>query len=282
MMFHAFILVNSLARQEDSQTVVAATTSFVNPWNMPAIEISDDCTTFCEDWMAPYFSSDHGCVGLNSVTSGDDNETAIATIFCPDKALIEQWTVAEELEFEGLYQYIESFTTAEQDVFKQLQVEREIKLSVNPWQMLPNEIRDSVERRRIQGSSRWFRCFGGHGGANGVSYRAAVRPTRVTVRSGRYVDRLEFTFSNGHRLHGGGRGGRQYTRWLPRCTTIVLIKHGAFVDAIQFLSQGYETPYFGGHGGATSVVVAPRGRCLGSISMNTGALVDRICLKFNA
>lgn len=282
MMFLVFILVNSLGRQEDSQTMAAEATSFVSPWNMPAIEISDDCTTLCKDWMAPYFSSDYGCVGLNNFTSGDDIVTAIATMFCPDKALIEQWTVAEELEFEGLFQYIQSFTTAEQDVFERLQVEREIKLSVNPWQMLPNEIHNSEGRRRIQGSSRGFRCFGGRGGPYGVSYRAAVRPTRVTVRSGRYIDRLEFTFSNGYRLHGGGRGGRKSTRSLPHCTTIVLIKHGRFIDAIQFLSQGYETPYYGGHGGATSVVVAPPGRCLGSITMNTGALIDRICLKFNA
>jgi len=262
---------------------MAAETSFVSPWNIPAIEISDDCTTLCEDWMAPYFSSDYGCVGLNNLTSGDDKVTEIATIFCPDKALIEQWTVAEELEFEGLYQYIQSFTPAEQDVFEQLQVEREMKLSVNPWQMLPNEIHNSEERRRIQGSSHGFRCFGGRGGPYTSGYRAAVRPKTVTVRSGAFIDRLEFTFSNGYRVRGGGRGGRKhFTRSLPHCTTIVLIKHGRFIDAIQFLSQGYETPYYGGHGGFTSVVVAPRGRCLGSITMNTGALIDKICLKFNA
>jgi len=279
------LIVLSSATEEDAKSVSALARPFVEPWNIPSIKVNNDCTNFCQDWATPYFSVENGCIGLSgSILSevGDDDLVADAS-FCPDKAAIQAWTVQEELEFEALYQY--SQTLEEESELQSLQemaVEREMKLTVHPWQMLlQNQIHDSQDRRRIQGSAYSYRCFGG-GGGGWRWYERRVRPTRVRVRSGSLIDRLEFTFANNHVLYGGGTGGGYSYTSLPSCTTVVLIKSAVLVDAIQFLSQGYETPYYGGSGGGTYVLVAPRGKCLGDIKMKTGSLVDQICLKFNA
>jgi len=282
MMF--FLIFYCFATAEDMQSVAAPITPFVKPWTIPPIEVSDDCMQFCVDLAALYLSSDNGCVGLNETEVNADGDTPLMADgrFCPDKEAIGAWRVEEELEFEALYLRSQMLEESELKIFHQMAFEREMKLAVHPWQMLlQNKIYDPQDRRRIQGSYYSYRCFGGNGG-HWRWYERRVRPSRVRVRSGIYIDRLEFTYRDGRVLSGGGNGGGSYYSNLPSCTNIVLIKSGRFVDAIQFLSQGYETSYYGGHGGGTYVVVAPQGRCLGDIKMQTGSLVDRICLKFNA
>lgn len=284
MMFFTLILYYCFARKEDTQSIAAPTKPFVKPWRIPHIEVSKDCKKLCEDWATPYFSSADGCVGLNRNKLSDDGDAVVIadTRFCPDKAAIEAWTVEEELEFEALYPYRKMLEESELMVFQEMTVEREMKLAVHPWQMLlQNKIPDPQDRRRIQGSAYSYRCFGGSGGG-WRWYEKRVRPTKLRVRSGRYIDRLEFTFKDGYQLYGGGNGGGSYYTSLPSCTTIVLVKSGRYLDAIQFLSQGYETSYYGGSGGGTYVVAAPQGKCLGDIKMQAGSLVDKICVKFNA
>jgi len=282
-MFFTFILY-CFATAEDTQSVAVPTTRFVKPWNIPAIEVSDECTKFCEDLAALYLSFDDGCVGLNEteLSAYGNPPDMVDSRFCPDKAVIGAWRLEEELEFEALYLRSQMLEESEQDIFHEMAFEREMKLAVHPWQMLlQSKISDPQDRRRVQGSTYHYRCFGGSGGRWRWNERR-TRPMKVRVQSGSLIDRLEFTYRDGRVLSGGGRGGGRYYSNLPSCTNIVLVKSGVLVDAIQFLSQGYETAYYGGHGGGTHVVVAPQGRCLGDIKMKTGTLVDRICLKFNA
>jgi len=268
------------AIQKSLPALVAPAKQFISPWNIPKIDTSDKCTRLCGDWRAPYLSGDV-CVGFDSTL--DDGEAAASTdiLFCPDKAIIEPWTIGSELECESLFQYIQLLDKSELDVLKQMIAERKMKLSVNPWQMLPNEVYESQEKRRIQGSQSSYRCFGGNGGGRGA-YERGVRPSTVRVRSGLLIDRLDFTYPNHGRLVGGGSGGGEHYHILPDCITIVLIKSGRFIDSIQFLSQGSESPRYGGNGGGTYVLVAPPGKCLGDIVMRAGRVVHKICLKFNA
>jgi len=278
------LIVLSFATKEGTKSATALATQFVKPWNIPSIKVANDCTSLCQDWTAPYFSFDKGCIGLGGTNlSGDGDAVEVADAkFCPDKTAIQAWTVEEELEFEAMYQQSETLEESELQRFQELVVEREMKIAVHPWQMiLQNQIHDPQDRRRIQGSAYSYSCFGG-GGGGWRWYENGVRPTKLRVRSGRLIDRLEFTFANNQVLSGGGWGGGYSYTSLPSCTTIVFIRSGSLVDGIQFLSQGYETQYYGGSGGGTYVVVAPKGKCLGDIKMKTGSLVDRICLKFNA
>jgi len=278
------LLVLSSATEEGTKSVSALATPFVEPWNIPSIKVNSNCSNLCKDWATPYFSFENGCIGLDGSVLSDDGDADIAADakFCPDKAAIKAWTVQEEMEFEALYEYSQTLEDSELQSFQEMTVEREMKLTVHPWQMiLQNQIHDPQDRRRIQGSARNYHCFGGSGGG-WRWYERGVRPTKLRVRSGRLIDRLEFTYANNHVLTGGGSGGGYSVTYLPSCTTIVLIKSGSLVDGIQFLSQGYETRYYGGSGGGTKVLVAPRGKCLGDIKMKSGRLVDRICLKFNA
>jgi len=274
----------SFATEEGTKSAAALATPFVTPWNIPSIKVANDCTSLCKDWAAPYFSFDKGCIGLEGANlSGDGDAVEVVDVkFCLDKTAIQAWTVGEELEFEALYLQSGTLEESELQIFQEIVVEREMKLAVHPWQMLlPNQIYDPQDRRRIQGSAYSYRCFGGFGGG-WRRYEKGVRPTRLRVRSGTIIDRLEFTFANNQVLVGGGFGGGYSYTVLPSCTTIVFIRSGSFVDGIQFLSQGDETQYYGGSGGGTYVLVAPRGKCLGDIMMKTGSKVDRICVKFNA
>lgn len=278
------LIVLSSATEEGTKSATALATPFVEPWNIPSIELDNDCTSLCQDWAAPYFSFDKGCIGLGGTNlSGDGDAVEVADPkFCPDKTAIQAWSVDEELEFEAFYQHSSTLEESELQRFQEMVVEREMRLAIHPWHMiLQNQVHDPQDRRRIQGSAYSYRCFGG-GGGGWRWHEKSVRPTKVRVRSGSLIDRLEFTFANNQVLSGGGWGGRDSVTSLPSCTTIVLIKSGSLIDGIQFLSQGYETPYYGGSGGGTYVVVAPQGRCLGDIKMKTGSLVDHICLKFNA
>jgi len=272
MMFIALFWAQCLAA-EDVQSLSAPISAFVQPWEIPQRQV-DNCTTFCSDWTTLYSASDDGCVG--------DDESAVSEdiLFCPDKAAIMAWTVDQELEFEAIYSRSEKLDVSEIEMFQLLVLERENKLSVLPMQMLHGSPEVPQERRRVKGSQYSYSCFGGNGG-QWVWYEKGKRPTRLAVRSGSLIDRLEITYSDGSVLRGGGYGGGLRYHNMPSCTNIVLIKSGALIDSIQFLTQGYETDRYGGNGGGTYVLVAPAGRCLGDIKFKVGSLVDKICLKFN-
>jgi len=277
------LIVLSSATEEGSKAAPALATPFVEPWNIPSIKVDNDCTSLCQDWAAPYFSFDDGCIGLGGTNlSGDGDTVEVADAkFCPDKTAVQAWSVGEELEFEALYQHSSTLEESELQSFQEMVVEREMKLAIHPWHMiLQNQIHDPQGRRRIQGYTHKFRCFGG-GGGGWRSYEKGVRPIHLWVRSGALIDRLEFSYADGGKLSGGGSGGGYSSISLPSCISLVYIRWGALVDGIQFFGDGSQTPYYGGHGGGSNIVVAPPGRCLGDIKMKTGALVDQICLKFN-
>jgi len=272
MMFVALFWAPCLAR-EGANSLSAPLSTFVQPWEISQRQV-DDCTTFCREWTTPYFSSDRGCVGYDESTDRGD------ILFCPDKAAIKAWTVDQEREFEAIFSRSERLDKSELEMFRLLMLEREKRLSILPMQMLRGSSEVPQGRRRVQGSHSSYTCVGGTGG-HWEWYDKGKRPTRLAVRSGSLIDRLEITYSDGSVLAGGGYGGGLDYHNMPSCTTIVLIKSGSVIDSIQFLTQGYETDRYGGNGGDTDVVVAPKGRCLGDIRLKVGSLVDRICLKFN-
>jgi len=215
--------------------------------------------------------------------------------FCPDKTVIKTWTVEEELEFEAVYLNLEELEQSELDVFYDLALEREMKLSVHRWSMLlQEEINIPQDRRRtteVDGSSTDWSCFGGNGGA-WTQFRGG-RPMYLICRHGSYINRFEFAFEftgslgmfdlwRNNWLKGGGFGGStESSTSLPDCINFIIIRAGSYVDGIRFFGDSDYTPYLGGRGGAEYNLFAPSGKCLGDIKMRTGSLVDKICFKFN-
>jgi len=275
--------------EDEANSKFAPVARFVPPWNFPQLEVADNCTILCGMWNALYLSVDDGCVGRDHAQLASGDGTAIGKVsFCPDKTVIKTWTVEEELEFEAVYLHLEELEQSELDVFYDLALEREMKLSVHRWSMLlQEEINIPQDRRRataVDGSSTDWSCFGGNGGA-WREYRGG-RPAYLMCRHGRYIDRFEFAFAhefylNGdYWLRGGGSGGGMSSTSLPDCITYIIIRAGRYVDAIRFFGDSDYTPYYGGTGGALYALFAPSGKCLGDIGMRTGALVDKICFKF--
>lgn len=264
---------------------------FVPPWNFPQLEVADNCTRLCGMQNALYLSVDYGCVGRDHAQLASGDGMAIEKVsFCPDKTVIKTWTVAEELEFEAVYLNLEELEQSELDVFYDLALEREMKLSVHRWSMLlQEEINIPQDRRRatyVEGSSNDWSCFGGNGGA--WTEFGGGRPMYLICRHGRYINRFEFAFDLGiygwgnSWLKGGGFGGSTISSTsLPDCITYINIRAGRYVDAIRFFGDYDYTPCHGGYGGEMYALFAPSGKCLGDIGMRTGALVDKICFKFN-
>jgi len=276
--------------EDEANSKFAPVARFVPPWNFPQLEVADNCTILCGMWNALYLSVDDGCVGRDHAQLASGDGTAIGKVsFCPDKTVIKTWTVEEELEFEAVYLHLEELEQSELDVFYDLALEREMKLSVHRWSMLlQEEINIPQDRRRstmVEGSSTDWSCFGGNGGA--WTHFGGGRPTYFICRHGRYIDRCEFAFDLGpygfgyNWLKGGGFGGSTISSTsLPDCINYIMIRAGRYVDAIRFFGDSYYSPYLGGTGGALYALFAPSGKCLGDIGMRTGALVDKICFKF--
>jgi len=269
-------------------------TRFLPPWNIPQVEVADNCTMLCARWNELYFSDDYGCVGRDDarIAHGDDSAATTKLSFCPDKTAIRPWTVDEELEFEAVYLISGELEQSELDVFNELTVEREMKLSVNPWHMLlQEEFNVPQDRRRatlVDGSSTDWSCFGGNGGGAIVGHQSS-RPTHLIVRHGNFINRVEFSFAR-HRfsgmfgyegVRGGGTGGDVTYTALPDCITYIFIRAGRYVDALRFFGDADHTPYLGGYGGADFALFAPSDKCLGGIRIKTGSLVDKICFLFN-
>lgn len=285
MIFVALALWACCFAKERANSKSAPVTRFVQPWNFPPLEVAEDCTILCGSWDALYLSVDYGCIGRDDtrLANGDDAAATGKVSFCPDKTVIKAWTVGEELEYEAVYLISEELEQSELDVFNEMAVEREMKLSVHPWHMLlQQEINAPQDRRRVatrMGSSTSWSCFGGNGG--GWREHQGGRPTYLTVRHGSFIDRLEFRFADGGLVGGGGGGGGQSSTALPNCIHYIYIRAGRYVDGIQFIGGTSSTPYYGGHGGADFALFSPSGTCLEGIKMKTGRFVDQICFKFN-
>jgi len=285
MLFLAVAVWACCFAQEKGNAKSAPVTRFLPPWDFPLLEVADNCTILCGEWSALYLSVDDDCVGRDDarLDNGVDAAAIEKVRFCPNSNVIQPWKVEEELEFEAAYMVSEEFEQSELDVFNEMAAEREMKLSVHPWHMLLQEEIDVPQDRRrvttLMGSTSSFRCFGGNGG--GWRQHLGSRPTRLTVRHGGFIDRLEFTFANGGMFGGGGRGGGVSSVSLSNCIHYIYIRAGNYVDGLQFLGEKGMTPYYGGRGGGEYSVLAPSGKCLGDIKMKTGGFVDQICFKFN-
>jgi len=290
MIFFALAVWACCFAAEIANSKFAPVTRFVPPWNFPQLEVADNCTILCGRWNALYLSVEYGCVGRDHarLAYGDDGTATGKVSFCPDKSVIKTWTVDEELEFEAVYLIIEELEKSELDVFNEMALEREMKLSAHPWHMLLQEEIDIPQDRRrttmVDGSSTDWSCFGGNGGGPWIGYQGS-RPIHLICRHGWYIDRFEFAFADAfytgnNWLRGGGFGGGMSSTSLPDCIDYIIIRAGKYIDAIRFFGGEDYTPYFGGSGGALYALFAPSGKCLGDIQMKTGRLVDKICFKF--
>lgn len=282
MIFVALALWACFAN-ENANSKFAPVTRFVPPWNFPQLEVADNCKISCGRWNALYLSVDYGCIGRDHAAYGDDAMATGMVSFCPDKTVITTWRVDEELEFEALYLISAELEQSELDVFNEMTVEREMKLSVHPWHMLLQEEIDVPQDRRrissVSGSTTSYKCFGGDGG----SWREHVgsRPNWLGVRHGSFIDRFEFKFDGDGLMGGGGSGGGYSSTNLSGCIHYIYIRAGRYVDGIQFSIGSWVSSYYGGHGGADYALYAPSGTCLRDIKMKTGRLVDKICFRFN-
>lgn len=286
MIFVALSLWAYCFAKEKANSKSAPVTRFVQPWSVPQLEVADDCTILCGMWNALYASVEYGCVGRDQarLANGEDAAATGKISFCPDKTVIKPWTLEEELEFEAVYKISAELEQSELDVFNEMEIEREMRLSVHQWHMLlQEEIVVSQDRRRaasvVWGSSTDYSCFGGNGGS-WKTYTGS-RPTGVTVRHDWVISRFEFTFpDNGLLAVGGDLGGVDSTSF-PDCIDYIYIRAGKYIDGIRFSGGTYFSSYYGQYGGAEYIVLAPDGRCLGNIKMKTGRLVDMICFQFN-
>jgi len=272
----------------------------VEPDTIEQKQISDNCPQFCTDWRNPFYTKGvGGCVALdiNSevlIESGD-------YLFCPDEKTIRSWTTEDELEYKAFLEILETLTNSEYEVLKKLVKERELRLSVHPWDMkitvesqggdnfrrLP-EIGVIRRRANSYGSRHSFSCFGGNGGAYRHYFSLGQRPLWVFVRHGALLDRLHFGYPGYDVVGGGHGGGSDFHRFNvyrkgKGCIRQVKLRSGTLLDGIMFNGDSLaQTRWYGGHGGGYHVINAPRNSCLGDIRLRTGAVVDQICLRFNA
>merc|ERR1719249_170132 len=99
--------------------------------------------------------------------------------------------------------------------------------------ILQNQIQDSQDRRRIQGSTYSYHCFGGNGGGYSYTYLPSCT-TIVLIKSGSLVDALQFLSQGYETRYYGGSGGGTYVLVAPRgrCLGDIKMKTGSLVDRI--------------------------------------------------
>jgi len=266
-----------------AHAVNARTTEWVSPWDVQLIEPSEDCAQLCGNWSALYLS-DTGC-------KGDDMVARNSLRFCPDKDEVEAWTVDNEEIYVTMYHRADELLTPELEIFERLAFERMMKLSVHPWQKFQyKDVHALVERRRKQGSSKFFRCIGNRPriGTKNRHYGGA-RPLKVglelqEVDGETIISRFEAKYQVGN-INGGDENdlAKSKKKKLPACTTVVFGKTDSkYVNAINFLTQGRETRLMGEDINESIIIVAPRGKCLGDMRMRSDEFVNRLCFKFNA
>merc|ERR1719334_296035 len=237
------------------------------PWEMSLIRGDSDCPQLCGNWSA-LFLSDNGCKGRDKVLL-DDKDTVGGTEvvvgetirFCPDEEVVQAWSVEKELVYIAMYLRRDGLLKTESDIFRRMTYEREMKLSVHPWQKFSAEELNSIlERRRIKGSSSTMRCRGEKTGTR-AKWQKNEKPSKVATQ-----------FDD----------GSEEIQRLPDCVQVVFMKFdGTRINGIQFLSQGQETRFFGVDESESFIYIAPSGRCLADTRIRGDDLVDRLCIRFN-
>jgi len=249
---------------------------------MKLIEVDDGCTQSCGNWTALYHSG-NGCKG------GDMAATGEMLRFCPNRESVDVWTVENEEDYAAMYLLRDELLLPERKIFERMTLERTLKLSVHPWQKFRiREVRQLLEKRRIQGRSTTMRCVGPKTGGRSKHY-SAERPEKVSLQfqlnnGESVISHMEMKYPNG--LVVGGNLDDEATRSkrkLPDCVTVVFVKSDEeHINAINFLSQGKETGLLGDDINESFVFVAPSGYCLGDMRMRYDEFVNRICFRFNS
>lgn len=276
-------------------TVLTASQTLDLPWEMSPINVDGDCPQLCGNWSA-LFLSDSGCKGMDMVLRDDRDTASVKEVvvrdtlrFCPNKEVVEAWSIEKELAYAAMYLQRDGLSKPESEIFRRMTYEREMKLSVHPWQKFSaQEVSEIQEKRRIQNAKgNGMRCFGEKTGTRKKVYDDG-KPLKVKSQfSGDDDDVLQwiqFQFPNS-KIQVGQLDDKAKGQKLPTCTTIVFLRSdGNKIHGMEFLSQGQETKFYGSDNAANSksyIYVAPAGKCLGNIKIRGDDVVNRLCFKFN-
>lgn len=192
----------------------------------------------------------------------------------------------KELVYAGMYLRRDGLLKPESEMFRRMTYEREMKLSVHPWQKFSaQELYDIIqERRRARGSKFTMRCQGKRIGTRAKWYKKE-EPTKVTTQfdSDNLLNYIELQYPSG-KMHIGTLtdDGTQRSNGLPACVQVVFMQSdGSHINGLQFLSQGKETQFFGADENESFIYVAPTGHCLADTRIRGDELIDRLCVRFN-
>lgn len=271
---------------EDSQSLTL-------PWEMKLLNADVDCPQLCGNWSALYLS-DNGCKGASMEllterdTDGAEVDVGKTLRFCPDKDAVEAWTLEKEVIYAAMHRRRNGLLKPEREIFKRMTTEREMKLSVHPWQKFPTqEIGQVLERRRIKANPTRFMCQGEKSGTKHV-YRKSEKPEKVFLKFDTYESQtvmryIEMKYPTGHITVGSESDLPVLHHSLPDCVQVVFLKtDGTYMNGLQFLSQGKETKFFGSDENDAYIYIAPSGKCLGDMRIRGDEIIERICFKFNA
>jgi len=267
--------------------------SFTSPWGMSLIEVDGDCPQLCGNWSA-LFLSESGCKGTNMLLLDDGDTLAGKEVvvgetlrFCPDKEAVEVWTLEQESVYLEMHLRKDALLEPEREMFRRMTYEREMKLSVHPWQMFSaQEINELRATRRIPGHATKFRCRGTKQGTKHRFFKGQ-KPIKLTTQfTDNVISYLKLRYQNGSQLIGELQDGVQYSKErVPDCVEVVFLQSDGKlgkINSVQFLSQGDETTFFGSDENESQVFIAPSGKCLADTKIRGDNIVERICLKFNA
>jgi len=281
MMLSVFVLAFANGKKP-ARTLPASTTPWVSPWEMELIEVDDGCPQLCGNLTALYLS-DSGCTG------GDKKGTGEKLRFCPDIESVDVWTVENEEDYETMYLLRDELLLPERKIFKRKTLERTLKLSVHPWQKFRiRDVRQLLEKRRIQASSTTMRCVGPKTGGRNKHY-GDERPEKISLQfqlnnGERVISHIDMKYPTGL-LIGGDFDDDATTlkKKLPDCVTVVFVTSDEeHINGINFLSQGKETRLLGDDINESFVFVAPSGYCLGDMRIRYDEFINRICFRFNS
>jgi len=259
-----------------------ASQHFESPWEMSLITVDSDCPQLCGNWSA-LFLSNRGCKGR----AVEDKEAVVAeaTRFCPDKQAVEAWNMERELAYLALVKRSDSLSKPESEMFMLMTYEREMKLSVHPWQKFSTlDLHNIQETRRIKGKATKMKCVGEKTGTRHRHYGGG-KPTKVATQfnTDDVLNYIKFTYPTDHIAVGEvNKVFSKDKQGLPSCVQVVFMKtDGTRINGLQFFSQGKETKFFGADENESYVYVAPAGHCLGDTRIRGDDLIDRLCIRFN-
>jgi len=265
--------------------------SFNLPWGMSLVKVDGDCPKLCGNWSA-LFLSESGCKGTDMLLDDGDTLAGKEVVvggtlrFCPDKEAVEVWTLEQESVYVAMHLRKDALLKPELEMFRRMTYEREMKLSVHPWQMFSaQEIDELRATRRLKGSATKFKCRGGKNGQK-KRYRKGEKPLKVTSQfTDNILNFMRLKYVTG-RIRVGELDGASgiVTKPLPDCVQVVFLQtNGKLgeINSMQFLNQGEETHFFGTDENDSQIFIAPSGQCLADTKIRGDDLVERICVKFN-